>query len=98
MDIAYDPFDNAPADVYGLYEQLRDDALIGIGAGDLFIQRGDIRDRQIAIDVMDCALDLSGDGAEVACVADFKVIQIAIALRGRQIVHHPRACILRQAA
>ena len=26
MDIAYDPFDNAPADVYGVYEQLRDDA------------------------------------------------------------------------
>ena len=26
MNIAYDPFDNAPADVYGLYEQLRDDA------------------------------------------------------------------------
>ena len=23
MNIAYDPFDNAPADVYGLYEQLR---------------------------------------------------------------------------
>ena len=26
MDIAYDPFDNAPADVYGLYEQLREHA------------------------------------------------------------------------
>ena len=26
MDIAYDPFDNAPADVYGLYEELREHA------------------------------------------------------------------------
>lgn len=26
MDIAYDPFDNAPADVYGLYERLREHA------------------------------------------------------------------------
>ena len=26
MNIAYDPFDNAPADVYGLYDQLREHA------------------------------------------------------------------------
>ena len=52
--------------------ELRDDALIGEGAGDLLIERGDVRDGQVAVDLVDGLLHCGSDGGEVAGVADPK--------------------------
>ena len=66
--------------------ELGDEALVGIGARYLFIQRGDVRDRQVAVDLVDGALHRCRDGAEVAGIADFKITEGPRTLRVQEVV------------
>jgi hypothetical protein len=55
--------------------ELGNEALIGEGAGDLFIERSDAGDGTTTVDRMDGLLDGSGDGREAACITNFEVAE-----------------------
>jgi hypothetical protein len=65
---------------------LRDAALLGDGARDLFVEGDDIRDGERGIDIVDGLANGGDHGDRIAGIANFEIVEIADILGVRKIV------------
>ena len=89
-DVGHDPINPNAGEKDGEQSEeggeLGDETLVGDGAADLFVERSYISDGQAVINRADGLLHGSGNGAEVARVADFEIAEAPGALCVRKVV------------